>query len=58
MARVNRKLIPYLRNVSRWLWLLIFGGLLLFIVIALTVAVGAYPMRPKRTDSRGCDAYP
>jgi hypothetical protein len=38
MVRVNRKLIPYLRNVSRWLWLLIFGGLLLFIVIALTVA--------------------
>ena len=41
--RLTRKLIPYLRNVSRWLWLLIFGGMLSFIAIVLAVAA----MHPK-----------
>ncbi len=27
-----------MRNVSRWLWLLVFGGLLLFIAITVIVA--------------------
>jgi hypothetical protein len=35
---VARKPIAYLRNVSRWIWLLVGGGAVLFIAIALTLA--------------------
>ena len=45
IARGRGKPIHYLRNAERWIWLLIGGGAVLFIGIAVALAL-AYPGTP------------
>ncbi|HEY3075465.1 MAG TPA: hypothetical protein VGJ74_09855 [Burkholderiales bacterium] len=39
IARARGKPIRYLANVSRWIWLLIGGGAVLFIAVAVALAL-------------------
>jgi hypothetical protein len=45
IARTRGKPIHYLANVSRWIWLLVGGGGLLFLAMVIALAV-LYPGTP------------